>query len=605
MGVMNKMRDNMAGIMIFLVIVFVLTMSIGGLVGGADITDLLGGKQPNAFTLVNGEELTRESFMRALQNERDGYRKQNGSDPSEQQMAQLTDQIWETMVTQILIRQEIEKQGLTVSPEELRYFFTENIHPTVRQYFTDDAGNFDFNAYQEAVNAPEAANFFAAMRQQVAGIVPVEKLQQKVLGTAQVSEAEVRAEFVKANIPFDLDYIFIRSSLWKDNEVEVSDAEIENYYDLNLEDFQQDETRSLQYVSYEIKPSATDTTRAFNRNKDLKTDLLKGAAFDETARLNSEGPSAPNGGYLGWFGKGKMAAPFEEAAFAAKVGDIVGPVVTQFGLHLIKVEATRVKDGQPEVEARHILIEVRPSETTRDKLRRELKNLEFMADEVGFNKAADSLGFELKTSNKLKARDTFISGLGSFQSAVRFAYLSEIGDHSKVMQNTDHFGIFVLESIDPAGPRPLEQAKVTIKRRLTNEKKQALAKAAADELRSSLTADGDWSTAAVEGRDALSYEEVQGALQSTGIKGLGRYPQIYGYLETADFNTVSPVFDTPRGSVIVRLKGRGDFDEVAYAAQHDELFQKLMSAREGEIWSTYLADLKENAKIVDNRLRML
>ena len=51
MGVMNKMRDNMAGIMIFLVIVFVLTMSIGGLVGGADITDLLGGNQPNAFTL--------------------------------------------------------------------------------------------------------------------------------------------------------------------------------------------------------------------------------------------------------------------------------------------------------------------------------------------------------------------------------------------------------------------------------------------------------------------------------------------------------------------------------------------------------------------------
>ena len=117
MGVMNKMRDNMAGIMIFLVIVFVLTMSVGGLVGGADITDLIGGGQPNAFTVVNGEELTRENFMRSLQNERDGFRQQNGVEPNEQQMLQLTDQVWETMVTQILIRQELEARDIDVSTE--------------------------------------------------------------------------------------------------------------------------------------------------------------------------------------------------------------------------------------------------------------------------------------------------------------------------------------------------------------------------------------------------------------------------------------------------------------------------------------------------------
>ena len=200
MGVMNKMRDNMAGIMIFLVIVFVLTMSVGGLVGGADITDLLSGNQPNAFTMVNDQELTREVFMRSLQNERENYRERNGSEPTEQQMVQLTDQVWETMVTQILIQQEIKNQGITVSNDELKYYFSENIHPSVRQYFVSEAGEFDYNAYQEAVNSPEAATFWTAMSQQVASIVPVEKLQQKVLSTTQVSDAEVRAEYMKNNI---------------------------------------------------------------------------------------------------------------------------------------------------------------------------------------------------------------------------------------------------------------------------------------------------------------------------------------------------------------------------------------------------------------------
>ncbi len=605
MGVMNKMRDNMAGIMIFLVVVFVLTMSVGGLVGGADITDLLGGSQPNAFTLVNGEEMTRENFMRSLQNERDNFRQRNEVEPTEQQMSQLTDQIWETMVTQILIRQTIEEQGITVSPDEIRYFFTENVHPTVRQYFMTEEGEFDLNAYQDAINAPEAANFFSAMRQQVSAIVPVEKLQQKVIATTQVSEAEVLGEYMRNQITYDMDYLFVKSSMWKDNEVEVSDAELQNYYDLNLEDFHQDETRTLKIVTTEIKATINDTTRALNLINDVKDEILAGADFESMAQVHSEGPSGPNGGYLGWFGKGKMAPPFEEAAFSATVGEIVGPVLTQFGYHLIKVEAVRDVEGSPEVEARHILIEVRPSETTRDQIRRELKNLEFLADEIGFDKAADSLGVAVQNSNQLRIKDTFVSGVGSFKSAVRFAYLAELGAHSKVMQNETNFAIFSLAEINPAGSRPLEQAKVTIKRNLTNQKKQALAKTAADNLLTSLSADDDWSTIQIENRDGLVYEQVEGAKGNASIKGLGRYYEIFGYLANAEPGDISPVFDTPRGSVIVRLNAKSDFDEADYKAQYDAMYLSMTQNRQNEIWTKYLEDLRENADIVDNRLRML
>ncbi|NQV49267.1 MAG: SurA N-terminal domain-containing protein [Candidatus Marinimicrobia bacterium] len=605
MGVMNKMRDNMAGIMIFLVIVFVLTMSIGGLVGGADITDLLSGNNSNVFASVNGEELSREIFMRSLQNERDAFRQKNGTEPNEQQLLQITDQVWETLVTQILIRQTVEDQAITVSPDEIRYYFTENIHPSVRQYFTSEAGTFDLNAYQEAINSPEAANFFAAMRQQVAAIVPVEKLQQKVYATTQVSEAEVRLEYVKNQIAYDLDYVFAKATMWKDDEVEISDAEIQNYFDLNLQDFQQEETRSLKVVSTEIKATVKDSSRSLDLINDIKADILNGKTFESMALIHSEGPTGPNGGYLGWFGKGKMAAPFEEAAFAAKIGEIVGPVLTQFGYHLIKVESTRQVDGETEVEARHILIEIRPSETTRDKIRRELKNLEFLADEIGFEAAVDSLGMTATTSNKLRQKDTFVSGVGSFQSAVRFAYLSDLGTHSKVMQNDSHFALFMLSEISAAGDRPFEQSKVSIKRKLMNEKKQALAKEAADKILPRLKSQLDWTGVEIAGREGLSVDKVEGARGTAAIRGLGRYPEIFGFFETATIGDVSPVFDTPRGAIIVRLTGRTDFDESDFASQYNDLYNTLTKTRQNEFWGQYLESLRKNADIVDNRLRML
>ncbi|NQV16307.1 SurA N-terminal domain-containing protein [bacterium] len=602
---MNKMRDNMAGIMIFLVIVFVLTMTVGGLVGGANVMDLLGGDQPNAFTLINGEELTRESFMRSLQNERENFRQRNGSEPTEQQMVQMTDQVWETMVTQILIRQTIEDQDLTTSPDEIRYYFTENVHPTVRQYFMSEAGEFDYDAYQQAINSPEAANFFAAMRLQVAAVVPVEKLQQKIFAGAHVSEAEVRAEYTRNQINYDFDYLFVKTSLWKDAEIEFSDAEINNYYDLNIDSYTQDETRTLKYVAIEIKATEGDTTRALNLINDVKEEILGGASFESMAQIHSEGPTSTDGGYLGWFGKGKMAPAFEEASFSAPVGEIVGPVLTQFGYHLIKVEASRVQDGVPEVEARHILVEIRPSETSREKIRRELKNLEFLADELGFEKAVDSLALDVKTSNKLRLKDTFISGIGSFQSAVRYAYLSDTTSHSRVMQNESHFALFSLSEIDPAGPRPFDQAKVTIKRKMINEKKQELAKTAAEQLVAGLPAEGSWAEIKIEGRDDLTYEEIQGAKGNAGIKGLGRYQEIYGFIENANVGSISPVFDTPRGAVIVRLNARADFDETDYVSQYDELQTTLYQSRQTEVWNNYLESLRENADVIDNRLRML
>lgn len=74
---------------------------------------------------------------------------------------------------------------------------------------------------------------------------------------------------------------------------------------------------------------------------ELLARLNDGADFAELAKEASTGPSGPNGGSLGWFGKGMMVPPFEEAVVAMQAGEVAGPVQTDFGWHVIKLNETR------------------------------------------------------------------------------------------------------------------------------------------------------------------------------------------------------------------------------------------------------------------------
>lgn len=111
--------------------------------------------------------------------------------------------------------------------------------------------------------------------------------------------------------------------------IEVTSGECKAYYEENKAVFQKGETVKARHILVDDEAKANELMAAIEAGED----------FAEAAKANSTCPSSAQGGDLGEFGKGQMVPEFEEAAFAAEVGKVVGPVKTDFGYHLIIVDA--------------------------------------------------------------------------------------------------------------------------------------------------------------------------------------------------------------------------------------------------------------------------
>jgi peptidyl-prolyl cis-trans isomerase C len=144
-------------------------------------------------------------------------------------------------------------------------------------------------------------------------------------------------------------------------EAAVTDEALQEAYDARFADA----TPATEYNANHILVETEDEAKA------LIAELEGGADFETLAKEHSTGPSGPNGGALGWFGLGMMVPEFEQAVVALEPGAISGPVQTQFGWHVIKLNETRLAEAP-----------------TLDQMREELTN---EIQETAVREAIDSL----------------------------------------------------------------------------------------------------------------------------------------------------------------------------------------------------------------------
>ncbi len=239
---------------------------------------------------VNGVDIGRAGFDRQMDRTEARF-KRAGRDISPALESRLKENLIRKLVDEELIEQKAKAEGITVSAAELEEKFSEH-----KNRFGND------KAFESFLKR-----------------------------TSQSIE----------DIKSDLSKNLVREKLFAklSSTEEPTEAAAKEYFEKNQNKYTQREQVKASHILFKVAKTATPEEKA----KKLKAaeDVLKqakgGADFAELAKQHSEGPTAKRGGDLGKFSRGRMVPPFEEAAFKAKVGEIIGPVETQFGYHVIKV----------------------------------------------------------------------------------------------------------------------------------------------------------------------------------------------------------------------------------------------------------------------------
>lgn len=138
------------------------------------------------------------------------------------------------------------------------------------------------------------------------------------------------------------------------SKVDVSDEEIQSFYDTKTEDFRIPERIRARHILIGKEPGDR------KKIEDIRVSIIEGADFEKLAKEHSDCPSKQRGGDLGYFSRGQMVEAFEDAAFALEIGEVSDVVETRFGYHIIQLE-----DRQAE--------ETKPIEAVRDTIEKEIR----------------------------------------------------------------------------------------------------------------------------------------------------------------------------------------------------------------------------------------
>lgn len=330
---------------------------------------------------VGEVKISQQEFQQAVREQQDRLRGQLGElDPKVLDNPEFRQAILDDLIDQRLLFQEVRKRHLFASDDAVRQAIM-----AVEAF--QDNGQFSQQRYEALLSAQgmSPAGFEAQVRQDLAlqqlagtigrsGIVS-QRVTDKVL--ALQSEARHVQEFVlpvenyvakvkledgaakkfydenteQFRIPDQakVEYVVLTP---ESLAVEVSEAEIKAWYDGHKERYQQPEERRASHILIAAEKLGKDKARQ-KAEEVLREVQAKPAAFAELARKHSDDPgSASQGGDLGFFGRGMMVKPFEDATFALRDGEVSGIVESDFGFHIIKLTGQHVAREKPLAEVR-------------------------------------------------------------------------------------------------------------------------------------------------------------------------------------------------------------------------------------------------------------
>ncbi len=633
---------------------------------------------------INGESIQYPEFQKQVEELGEIY-KQNTqqSQLDENSWVQVREQTWQTTVQNIVMSDVYKDLGIEVSSEELYDMLTgANLHPIIQQMFRNpNTGQVDRGAVVNFLKqldtnvAPENRAYWLYLENQIVTERTQSKYTNMVGKGLFVTTNEAQQSLEDASKQVNFDYISLNLNTVADSALKVNESDLKAYYNSHKKDFKQEKIRDLEYITFNVKPSAadykdaekwiteikddfanaTDNAQFVNSNSDiifdgtwykkaslpenvatwifdenpgpndvlgpyfendsyslakldsmammpdsvqarhillkpntqeelgsmqlladsLKAAIEKGSNFAALAmQFSTDQGSAMNGGDLGWFGRGQMVKPFEEAAFENAKNE-VSIVPSQFGIHIIQT-TDRGKLTQ-QVRVATLVRKVQPSTRTyQDMYALASKFASTNTDAKKFNEAivAEKLN---KRVASVRENDRDIAGLENARTLIRAAYEADKGDilattqGSPIFELGNNFVIAVLTKATEEGESTFEEAKTKVELAVTKEKKtEYLVKKASNAL------DGKTDLQAVASQLNTNVQNAANInFNSFSIPGIGMEPAVVGTITALEIDKISKPIAGNSGVYVVKVTSVNQGPEQGVDAEQARLAQSM------------------------------
>ncbi len=347
MGMMAKMRSLAPWFIITVGGLFVLFMVFSD----ASVSKLAT-RGNNIIGYIGDDAITYSEFSSLVEKTRTQQVQRSGKEIPAEQMDAFRDQVWESVVSQRLIAKEIKNLGFIITDNEIKnVLLGPNPPADLQRSFIDSTGKFNRAAYEAALQDPRNKKIVIQVEEGVRQQLIQKKLQDYLNATMLVSDKDVEREYEKKNLKASADFAFVNSRFMPDSLATVTESEIKDYYNSNLDEYKVEEQRKIKYVLFRKQASADDSLDIKNNLKAILKDIKKDtSSFKTYVQIYSNQPYSRDTLSLD-----KISDKVVPLLTKAKPGSLIGPVLTNNGYVLVNYIGKK-RTKSPVVRASHILI---------------------------------------------------------------------------------------------------------------------------------------------------------------------------------------------------------------------------------------------------------
>jgi peptidyl-prolyl cis-trans isomerase D len=540
----------------------------------------------------------------------------------------------EQLITRQALLVEAGRMGFRVTPEEIK----EDIQHGRYAATFFPGGNFI--GEQEYEGLLERNNLTPAKfeKEVVGDGILLGKLQAFISGSASVSEADVRDQFIKQNSKVKFDYAVLKQDDIKKglhpteeelkayyeshkasytnsvpekrkikyavidtNKLEagvtVTQDDLRSYYEQHRDQYKTPEQVKVSHILIKTPLPGPDNkvdekgvAEAQHRAEDLLKQVKSGSNFEDLAKKYSEDPgSAKQGGSLGWIGRGQTVPEFEKAAFSLPKGQMSDLVKSSYGFHIIRVDDKQEAHAKSLDEVKSEIEPIVKHQLADQAAQKKAGELLKQARSQGMDAAAAAAGVPAVTSDFFSRRD-LLPGLGPASQLMDTVFAAQDNTYD-VGSATTGLVVFQLLGIKPTSTPTFEEAHSRVEEEFKNERSGTLLAQKAQELADRAKAEHDLKRAAKELGATVKTSDF--VLPDAQVPDVGSMSGQAAVAFTMKPGEISGPINSGANAVVMAVLEDQKPNDADFAAKRDQIRDQLVQGKQQEIFGLFISSLRD------------